>query len=709
MKRPLALIGFTLFIALMLLHEVDKSWVFFVIFGVCAALGLGFGALAFYKKNPIMPESHNRAYAIAALTVAAACLISWVGTQSQLELNERYAEKTANVTAQAVEISAPRYGRYYTICKAISVDGEAANFRFRLSQTMPFSGDEGDIFSEELSFFEYSNPSKRVSLGAFCPYVMETQAPPAGIGAWVFTLRSRLLSAIDEFLPNEYGALAKGLMLGEISGLSPRTNADFRTLGLTHIIAVSGQHLVIWCVAILMPLFKLLRTKKRLQAGIISGFILVFMALTGFPDSIVRAGLMLLLTQAGVFFNRRADALNSLGFAVLAMCLVSPISAQSLGLQLSFFATLGILLGNQLPEKERKPLKSETLAKVRTFIAETAKYTLLATLFTLPVSIRVSGVLGLLSVPANIIFAIPAGFAMVLSGMCGVFYLIPVLNIFTPALVFLTGLCAKFMLDASRLLAAVPFAALSARGTGMTIWLCGSLILAACFVLFARKSNLRSFLKITALLCVILLIAAQMADYFALGGTSFTPVPTGAVSVVVTKNNRALLLGGEGDGFNAVGEIANALPQLGSVEAVLTGGGKEETDNITALYSEGLLERAYISEDSLTYLLPAELPLSPLPPILEWEGMSLEFCDGAVLICVNGVRILVLFTASVPQEFLPADALIVPGAIENLPAMAKIVSVANTEEHARFLAQSGLPAVSFGVIAVSEGIVGVGW
>ncbi|MDR1805709.1 MAG: ComEC/Rec2 family competence protein [Clostridium sp.] len=714
MKRPLAVIGYSVFFALVLLADLP-FWARTVLLCAATVLGLGFVALLLIKqKKPLDGRSREArtTYAAACFAVAAACLLSWAGQLALDEPASRYAEKTADVTAQVQEISAPRYGRYYAICKAQSVDGNKESFKFRLALRSPVPCVEGDIISARLSFFAYQNPSKRVCLGAYLPTQGEIESTPAkpGLSTWVFALRAKLLGSIDEYLPNEYGALTKGLMLGDISGLSAQTSSNFRILGISHLIAVSGQHLAIWCVAVLAPLFNVLRAKKRTQAIFISSFVLLFMALTGFSDSIVRSGLMLLLTQAGAILNRRADSLNSLGFAVLVICIASPGAAQGLGLQLSFLATLGILLGaeNSTPKISAKPL-----SRAWSFVKDTAKCTALASVFTLPISMRASGQLGILAVPANIIFALPAGLALIASGLCAIFSLVPGLRLLSAPIAFVCGLCSKFMLDSSKLLAKIPYASINASGRGMTLWLCGSLAICALAVLIifwrgGKERHKKQILRLCALLCAALLPCALLVDSsFLRRGSQISIANTGALSVAVTSAGHTLLVGAGGESFNAAGEIADAVTRGGGdLQVMLSSGDKTELDNLSAVLKEFPAERIYSPSDITQYLLPNVDEISATPQaenIIISDSARLLYRSGdginAALLELEGVRVLLLFSmpsdfSLLPEEFLPAELLLCPGIPPDIPqGIGLTVVCGGTEAQARYLAQHGERAV----------------
>jgi predicted membrane metal-binding protein len=81
----------------------------------------------------------------------------------------------------------------------------------------------------------------------------------------------------------------------------------------------------------------------------------------GFSPSVSRAGFMVLMLYGGKLVNAQADSLNSLGLSVLILSVLNPFAPGHIGLQLSFFATLGIVLSaNSLTEiAERLRLFSE--------------------------------------------------------------------------------------------------------------------------------------------------------------------------------------------------------------------------------------------------------------------------------------------------------------------------------------------------------------
>ena len=114
-------------------------------------------------------------------------------------------------------------------------------------------------------------------------------------------------------------------------------------LCLTPLFAVSGFHLSLW-TAMIFTFTEHLRGRMRLFGNLGALlFVIFFMALTGFTPSVMRAGAMMLIFILSKIINQQADSLNSLCLALTVLLLTNPFLASSISLQLSFFATLGII------------------------------------------------------------------------------------------------------------------------------------------------------------------------------------------------------------------------------------------------------------------------------------------------------------------------------------------------------------------------------
>ncbi len=138
------------------------------------------------------------------------------------------------------------------------------------------------------------------------------------------------------------GSLFAALFMGERAYLSPRLALDFGRIGISHILALSGMHLAILSLGI-TKLLSLLGIEKKKRSIILGAFIFFYMALTGFSPSVVRAGVMLIISHTLFLLASARDLLTNLAISVFIICLVTPYAIFDISLWLSALATFGIV------------------------------------------------------------------------------------------------------------------------------------------------------------------------------------------------------------------------------------------------------------------------------------------------------------------------------------------------------------------------------
>ena len=183
------------------------------------------------------------------------------------------------------------------------------------------------------------------------------------------TLKSRIESYRDALCrriimhsDRESGGLLCALLLGERDYLSGELRHDFARLGISHMLALSGMHLAILSFAIEMILSKFgVMKKPRKIIQIV--FVTLYMLLVGLPSSVMRAGIMLIITSLLFLLSHRADSITNLFIAVTVILVIEPYAVYDVGLWLSVFATLGILVFIEFYEREREKGKKTTVKR----------------------------------------------------------------------------------------------------------------------------------------------------------------------------------------------------------------------------------------------------------------------------------------------------------------------------------------------------------
>jgi competence protein ComEC len=153
-------------------------------------------------------------------------------------------------------------------------------------------------------------------------------------------LRASLMTAL---LPGPERGLVLAMVLGDRSELDEETAEAFRASGTYHVLALSGAQVAL-VAGLIVGGLRWLRVGPGLEAVLTSAAVWFYALLVGGDVPIVRAALMASAVLAGRAFDLAGDAANTLGLAALALLVVRPAYAWDVGFQLSFGATLGILL-----------------------------------------------------------------------------------------------------------------------------------------------------------------------------------------------------------------------------------------------------------------------------------------------------------------------------------------------------------------------------
>jgi competence protein ComEC len=200
------------------------------------------------------------------------------------------------------------------------------------------------------------------------------------------------------------------LVDGDRTGLDPALADDFRTTGLTHLLAVSGTNLTL-VVGFALIVARWLHVRGRwlyvVGALGIAGFVL----LARTEPSVLRAAAMGAVGLLGMGSNGADRGMRALGLAVTGLLLVDPALASAVGFGLSVLATAGILL--------LAPAWRDALARwVPRWVAEAVAVPAAAQLACTPLVAAIAGQVSLVAVAANLLAAPAVGPATVL-GLVG--------------------------------------------------------------------------------------------------------------------------------------------------------------------------------------------------------------------------------------------------------------------------------------------------
>lgn len=663
MKRPLALVGFSYLLALLAA----------LFFGEQSSLFLGCLMLAFFTAALFFPKLQRGMSIPASLLAVALAFGSFAAEARRLAPVEGLDGANAMVAGVVADLPYTEEGRFYYLLEPEYV-GESPfpqGGKIMVCAKEPVADGPGSRICGEMRLAVPSGTEDGLSMrNSYRAKGILLYGFPVDEGAvtrqegdfswrsWLLSWKESLYGVAEEIFSREDAALVKALLFGDKHGLDPGLEEDFRTAGVSHLLAVSGMHMAVMSQLFTL-LFRAAPLPRKLRPLGPALCIAAFMALTGFAPSVARSGIMYLVLLLGEGLSRRADSMNSLGFAVLLLCLANPYAAADIGLLLSAAATAGMLLLSAKTEQWLLARQPETrwirraLGPVNSAVSTSVG----AVLFTLPIILPLFGSLSPAALLSNILLLLPSTLLLQLSA--GALVLGAVFPALAGPLAWASSLLCWYLRECAGLLASLPFASFSFSGRPALLWLACCLFLAGLAVLLAKRGKPRW--RTVGWLCVILFLTSLLAGQLSLRNvTRAVAVPSGdGVALVLSRNGRAAVVGCGGYSASAV------LREL-------------EAQNIRSLDYLQMLEETYdecsrageiLERFPVSLLVCREEALSngrlqnALPSVGQVchysQGFSAELWDGAVrLEQKNGfVRILCQGQALLlwPKEGRPED------------------------------------------------------
>lgn len=226
--------------------------------------------------------------------------------------------------------------------------------------------------------------------------------------ALIFFIRQKIMAVFKNTLPNTEASLILGIIFGFKENLPRELLDGLRISGTLHVVAASGMN-VSMVGSFLSSVFGVLFRRQIALVFSILG-ILFYALLAGFEPSIIRASVMGILSFSALILGRQNLAILSLALAGYLMILFSPEIVLNVGFQLSFMATLGLII--------IKP----KFGKLN-FFGDDLTTTLSAQLATFPILLSAFGNYSPFSIFSNalVLWTIPP--IMILGGLASIFSL----------------------------------------------------------------------------------------------------------------------------------------------------------------------------------------------------------------------------------------------------------------------------------------------
>lgn len=549
MKRPAVLFGLIIMLALpvMILSDARPSKLI-IPAAVSAAAGI---VLVFFKRFKF-----SRIVALSLFVFAASAVIYCVS----YEINIKPAENLSSQYYHSVSGTVSGIYGSGKIVKTRETDGEKTNFKFILYGADVSVGDE--FYSDNVVFSDI-NGSRAYVISMLSDSVIKTgyadsfsarKTDRYKVKKFFLSVREKITLRLQNGMNDEYASISDAVLTGNTDNVSRKNLTSFRRAGVSHLFAVSGLHLTLWVTLIVYLLNTFTNVPSFAKAAVSAFFVVFFMFLTGFSPSVLRAGIMTLIFDMSLILGKKADSLNSLFIALSLILIVSPFSAVSAALWLSFLASLCFILLSgpvrKFCEKTGEKIKLKFFSSAYKTLFSLFILSLTVTVFTLPVTVFYFGSYSLWAPLSNVLCVIPAEMMMVFSGLGVIFYK-------TEALMnlnfLLASVLAKYLLKAVDFVSGLKFSVIDADNLFIKISaaVIFSLLILSLFIFGKKPSEMfRSALCLSLCLVSVSLISV----YAGRNDVRFIVSDAGQGAVVTVKENgRTFVIGSCGtENFSSV-------------------------------------------------------------------------------------------------------------------------------------------------------------
>jgi competence protein ComEC len=300
------------------------------------------------------------------------------------------------------------------------------------------------------------------------------------VGEFFNSIRAFSINTAHKFLPSPHSELLLGMTIGyDDLRMVPDFKEALRDTGTIHVVVVSGFNISLVFGLVIRALGSPYKLKNLILAQVVT---LMYAVLSGFDPPVIRSWVMGSVVAWGRYYGRSVDAFQVLIFSGLVMIFIDSNYLFNLSFQLSFMATLGLIVSSGFYRGSSANSPNVSFVLLDDFVAS-----LSAQLFVWPIISCYFGTFCLLGIVVNslILWTVPV--ATVLGGL---FLLIAA---FSSTLSFILSFPLIILLDVFTVLVNVfhniPYSSVPFKIT--TFWLCAYYIflLVSLFVFRRRGKN----------------------------------------------------------------------------------------------------------------------------------------------------------------------------------------------------------------------------
>lgn len=564
MKRPLALIGFTYMTMLTVANFIPESILIYILIILIVIFAI-LCAISTYRNDKTIIIF----FATAIISFSVYILHYNLKVLPILQLND----KDCTINGYICETPRKINGRYSYIIKVNSVENyDISEFKIAISSNSSIDADLYDKIIAKSHMYvpeNYSNfnsklyyKSKDVYLKGYLYEYDEMNIikydNSHNFNYKLHKFREKILSANRVMFPGDEAEILNGILLGEKNNISQELKESFKIIGIYHILATSGLHITILSQFILLVLKKV-KTNRILSYGFTILVVIFFMTIANFTPSVMRAGIMTIIYLVGAMLFRQADAITSLGVAVLLICAFSPNYSIDMGLWFSFLSTLGLILfSNNINSfiKTTCRINSEKFNFVR-YILSGISSSIAVAISTIPLIIMTYKTISVISIFSNILLLFPITILLNVLLIVDILYICCVPKTFLKLFIIICDIISDYLVLIADTLSKISYATISIDSFYLKLCFAFLFIAVGILILFRIfRSMIKKLCLMSANIFLMAIILDQIFNYNLIN-LSVLDARDGCC-IVISKNYHNCIIMCGGENLN-VSSISNYL------------------------------------------------------------------------------------------------------------------------------------------------------
>lgn len=359
---------------------------------------------------------------------------------------------------------------------------------------------------------------------------------------WLKGFSIKLKENLSKLLNEKELGIVKGVVLGDTSDLDEDIKENFTNSSLSHMLAVSGAH-VSYVIMTVSLIFQSKNFGKKTTKIITMLVLIIFMIITNMSPSVTRAVICMIINIFAGLIYKRPDTINALAISIIFTLILNPFSLFNIGLQLSYAGTIGIICFSKLIEAKPKN-------KIKKYIYDSIIVSTSANLVSFPLMAYYFNTISLNFIISNLVVSPVLGLIIIL-GIITLLASTISINL-AKIVASLLKISVNLIIKMTEIISNLPIKNI--------LVVTPSIILIAIFYIFLFyaifnfekiKKNWKKFLSITICFCLVVNLIKLEPKNFTI---YFVDVGQGDCTLIVTKENKKILIDGGGNSNTDVGK-----------------------------------------------------------------------------------------------------------------------------------------------------------